>query len=240
MNAPRTLLIVGDSISLGVTETIRQDVLSRLVVSYVQLLAALAPDWRIVVNAELHRTTSSTLPLLPGLLAQHQPSAVFFLLGGNDADVSWRRFLATEGKQSRSNVPIEAFHDHVESLAQQTLAGGSMPILADIPDCDLVQRTAWLTRQLGQDVGPMFTVAGGQAEANRRSRAYVAAVDSVAAALGVPVVRWGQRLNEMKSAERLSVDGYHPGAAAHPLIAQEVADVLAATFQPAAVRPAVV
>src|SRR5205814_10221188 len=119
------LLILGDSISLGVAEVRGNDIVARVEHCYVDLLMHALPKVQIIIDADVHRTTSAAREAVDGLLAAHKPQAVLVMLGGNDADMDWRRFVLSDGKTARSRVPVETYEKNLRLIASKTLAAGA-------------------------------------------------------------------------------------------------------------------
>src|ERR1700677_4592992 len=103
------LLIIGDSISLGVAEIRGNDVIDRVATSYVDLLRAALIGVEILVDADTHRTTSVACKNIDALLATHRPDVLLIMLGGNDGDIDWRRFVLSNGVVIRSRNTVEAY-----------------------------------------------------------------------------------------------------------------------------------
>lgn len=77
---PRTVLVLGDSISAGYGMTLEQGWVALLD----DRLAKQVPPWQAVNASISGDTTGGGLRRLPALLAKHQPRIVIIELGGND------------------------------------------------------------------------------------------------------------------------------------------------------------
>jgi lysophospholipase L1-like esterase len=232
------LLIVGDSISLGITEVLRAEVLSQLPEAYPDLLSSLLPAWEVTVDAAVNRTTTQAIPLLPDLLSAHRPDVVLLMLGGNDGDLDWRRFIMTKGGQARSMTSLDRFEANLEQLISLCDAAGAAAILADLPNCDIQRRATWISSKVGQDVNAMVESAGGQAETDRRIHTYIQTIESVAARSAVEVVRWGAPIANLPPERAFGPDFMHPAADSQRIIAHEVARAVTATTLRATNAPA--
>jgi lysophospholipase L1-like esterase len=219
------LLIIGDSITLGALEVRGVDILSRVDLTYVDHLRALRPDVSFLVDAAIHRTTTLAAKALPRLLDQHQPHSILFMLGGNDGDLDWRRFLLSSGQVTRSNVPVERFKENLRLLVQITAAANVQPILGDLPRQDLLQRGDYLSRTLNTPVTQFLIAGGGQAEADRRLELYRDAIRAIAAETGVFQANWGTCIDTL-GPEAFGPDGVHPSAIAHEQIADAIDEAL--------------
>lgn len=112
------LLILGDSISLGVSEVRGNDVVANVEHSYVDLLSHALPGVQLIVDADVHRTTSAARETLDSLLAMHSPDVVLVMLGGNDADLDWRRFVLSDGKVIRSRLTVETYEKNLRLITE--------------------------------------------------------------------------------------------------------------------------
>lgn len=221
--APPRLLVIGDSVVLGATEVVRQQVVSRAAIGFVEHLLTILPEWQIFSDGAVHRTSVGACEVLPALLAAHRPDVVFFMIGGSDADIDWRRFVLGKGRPAPSNVPIDRFTLNLNRICDLCAAAGAAPVFMDMPACDLPARTRWLERQSGKPLEQLIENAGGQSECDRRMKLYVHAVESVSAARGLSVARWADQLSGLPPERRFGADGFHPSEAAHPIIAATVA-----------------
>lgn len=236
MKKPK-LLILGDSISLGVTEVYRGEVLSRVPVAYPDLLRQAMPGWEVVVDAAVNRTSAQALPLLAPLLEQHRPDVVFLQLGGNDGDLDWRRLIMTGGKDTRSITPPEKLEANLQKMVGQARAAGATPLLGDFPKCDIALRGTWVSARVGTDVSGFLQLGGGQSEADARAELYLSVVEGVADRNDAQVVRWAEEIAKLPRARAYGPDHLHPGADAQPVIADTVArEVLALSGRARAVE----
>lgn len=221
--AVQRLLVVGDSVVLGATEVVGSQIVSKAAVGFVDRLRTLLPDWAVNFDGGVHRTTVGALAALPALLAAQRPDIVFFMVGGSDADIDWRRFILKNGASVRSNVPIEKFSTNLNRICDLCGAAGAVPVLMDMPSCDLQARTRWLEAQSGKSLANMIAGAGGQAECDRRTLLYVKAVETISAARQLPVAQWAREAQSLPVERRFGADGFHPGEDAHVIIAAAVA-----------------
>ena len=221
MNAPETILIIGDSVSLGVTELVGDRIAATVSPTYVDHLRRLLPQTSFIVDAEIHRKTAEALERVAPLIETHRPDRVLLEVGGNDADVDWRRFIASRGRVARPRVPVETFKQNLHRLAETITHLGASPILTDISSHCLAIRGPSLSKLVGADITPWLHAAGGDAESFRGLQQFWAAVDEVARRRNLPVARFGKLLHQHPQQDQiLGPDGVHPGADAHRLIAR--------------------
>ena len=114
--APRTVLVVGDSLSAAFGMELRE--------GWVALLAARLdqqqPRYRVVNASVSGDTTANGLARLPRLLAEHRPAIVIIELGGNDG----LRGLAPE--QMKKNIGTMIAKSKVQG-AKVLLLGVELP-----------------------------------------------------------------------------------------------------------------
>ena len=229
------LLIVGDSIALGVTELLAGEVRTTTASCFIDRLRPRLTDWRIEVDAALHRTTNEAVGRLPELLCLHRPTAVLFVLGGNDLDINWKRFFVSGGRRIRTNTPVEAFEANLRSLVATARDAGATAVLSDLPAPDVFARGRRMSAVTGQDFVALIRDAEGGTVAAELHRAFSECIDRVASDTHAPVARWAGRMHALDPAEQFGPDAVHPGEAAHALIADTVAGVLATLSSPTAV-----
>src|SRR5947209_4830160 len=189
------LLILGDSISLGVAEFRGSDIVARVEHCYVDLLMHALPNVQVIIDADVHRTTSAARDAIDGLLAAHAPRVVLVMLGGNDADMDWRRFVLSDGKTARSRVPVDTYEKNLRQIASKILAAGATPVLTDMPNHHFELRGPYVSKIANMDITSMLELSGGQAASDKELVKYRKAVAQVAADLNVPLARYGDILD---------------------------------------------
>jgi lysophospholipase L1-like esterase len=220
------LLILGDSISLGVAEIRGNDIVARVDHCYIDLLMHALPNVQIVIDADVHRTTSAVREAVDGLLLAHSPQVVLIMLGGNDADLDWRRFVLSDGRVARSRVPVETYEKNLRQIASKILAAGATPVLTDMPNHHFELRGPYVSKIAERDITSMLDRNGGQAASDKELLKYRQAVSKVASELKIPLARYGEILDARPPREMVGTDGVHPSAAAHKLIADALTPVL--------------
>lgn len=217
---PQRLLILGDSISLGVAEVRGNDVVDRVQTSYVDVLRGALSEVDIVVDADIHRTTSVACKNIDTLLATHRPNVVLIMLGGNDGDIDWRRFVLSNGTIIRSRNTVAAYEHNLRQLAMKILAAGATPILTDMPNHHFELRGPYISRIAERDVTSMLERGGGQAASDAELVKYRQAAEKICADLSVALIRYGQAMEQHPPREMVGIDGAHPSAAGHRVIAE--------------------
>lgn len=220
------LLILGDSISLGISELRGNTVAQRVSPSYVDRLRQWLPTFTIAVDAEMHRTTAQALARLPDLLATHRPDAVLVMLGGNDADLEWKRFVVSDGRVARARVPVEQYMANLRAIAGAVANAGAVTVLTDMPNHDLPRRGVYTSALCGKDITSLLEKGGGQAATDASLQLYRQAVRQVAQETGCLFVNYGEQLGRHDRHAMCGPDGGHPSAAAHEYIAEALLPAL--------------
>jgi lysophospholipase L1-like esterase len=220
------LLIIGDSITLGAAEISGNQVVTSVEFSYVELLAEALNGVQICVDADLQRTTSAVRDSVDSLLATHTPDTVLVMLGGNDADLDWKRFVLSDGRITRSRVPVDVYEKNLRQITTSILASGAAAVLTDMPNHHFELRGPYVSKLANKDVTSLLQRNGGQAASDTELKKYRAAVERVADELDVPLAAYGRSLDLHPPLEMVGVDGVHPSAAAHRLIAESLAPTL--------------
>lgn len=221
------VLIFGDSISLGATELWDGEIRRAAGESFVSLVRQGCGDIELHVDGAVRRTTSDGVKQFPELLKEIAPEVVLMLLGGNDIDLDWRRFIVSRGRRIVHRVPIERFESNLREMIGAARESGVVPLVCDVPGLDFPKHAAWLSGKTGMDVSSLVEVAGGPAEVLRRVGEYNRVVERVAEETGTIVVRWAKAVAErLPLAEQFGADGLHPGDAAHGVIAETVIEAL--------------
>lgn len=106
--SPRTILVVGDSISAGYGFALEQ--------GWVNLLRQrLDGEFRVVNVSVSGETTTGGLTRIRPLLAEHRPHIVILELGGNDG---------------LRGIPVAAIRKNLRALVDAVLAANAKPVLA--------------------------------------------------------------------------------------------------------------
>jgi len=222
----KRLLIVGDSMTLGAAEVLGTEMIARVRPTYVERLRLMLADWEITTDAAVKRTTAEGCRILPDLILTHQPNVVFLLLGGNDADLDWRRFIVSRGAIIRSISSLERFTSNLRSLIRLSLDLGCRAILGELPKPDLIVRGARLSEHANCDVTEYINRNDGVARGDQHWRNYNEGLVELATESGVGVAAWAELMDRRKLQCRVGPDGAHPNAEAHYAIAEAFAEVL--------------
>ena len=214
------LLIIGDSMTLGITELRGNEIVSTTSSTYVDILRDFFKDWQIEVNASIHRRTADVLPMLDDLLIANKPDRVIFALGGNDADLDWKRFIVSQGRVVRTQVTVEKLRGNLLKLIEMARAHHVDPIITCFVSHNLLIRSEYISQLSGMDVRAWVVQGGGEKVSEPMLQEYWQMIEKLAVEQQVVVVRHGPLLRTFDAKIVLAPDGTHPSAAGHQVIAQ--------------------
>ena len=139
--------------------------------------------------------------------------------GGNDCDYDWPKISEDPAVIHPTRVPIEKFRSTYEQMIEETLAHGSTPILMTLPPLNSERFFNWVTKDLDKtrvlhflhdDVNTIF----------RHQAAYNDMIFELAKEYGLTVFDIRNEFMKQKDySQFLCVDGMHPNAQGHRLIA---------------------
>lgn len=220
MRPDERLLIIGDSIALGITELRGRDIVSTTHPTCVDYLRDFFRESEIIVNAEVHRKTGDVLATLPLLFEINKPHRVLLELGGNDADIDWKRFIASRGRVVRTQVSVDKMRGNLLKVVEIARQYGVEPLLTLFSSHCLAIRGEYLSRFTGLPISDWLSQNGGELTSDRMTQQYWHMIQDVASCQNVRLVPYGQALKSENPSQVLAVDGTHPSAAGHRIIAR--------------------
>lgn len=221
-----TILLFGDSIALGAAAIQDRHVLQTVEHSLFDLLTQAFPACGIRRDAQVQRTTTQALDDLPLALASHRPHIVVLMLGGNDADMNWRRFLLTSGTAVRSRLKPAQFSQNLRKLILMIRTAGAIPVLADIPDHDLAVRGRLMSDLTGLDALGMLMKNHVQAISDSVLNEFRMEIRQLATSEDVALADFAPMLDRFGKSNCIGPDGIHPNTFGHAIIADSLQSVL--------------
>jgi lysophospholipase L1-like esterase len=180
------------------------------------------PNLVIKVDADVHRSTIGGVRCLGPLLASFNPQITLLMLGGNDADPDWKRFVVSNGRVARSRIDLARYIENLRTMAEMVRSAGSIPVLTDMPNQYLARRAKVLSDLAGRDLIPLINANGGEKLCNEVLETYREAAAALAGELAVPFAPFGHHLAEHPLEEVVGPDGVHPNELAHGIIATQM------------------
>ncbi len=151
----------------------------------------------------------------------HEGGLAVIEFGGNDCDMPWKEISEAPDRDHRPRATIAEFTGALETLVCKVRSAGMEAMLVTPPPLDAERYFAWVSR--GLDAEAILRWLGDVQHIYRWQERYAVAVRDVAA-------RTGSRLLDLRDAflsvgsigDYFCVDGIHPNARGHELLAQAV------------------
>lgn len=223
----RRILLVGDSVLAGALVVDGPRIVKEVGTCVVDILRSKLPGFEFHVDAIPLRRVSDLLPALPALLDRVRPEVLVLALGGNDADIDWRRFIVSGGERVRSNTPLDRYIGTLGSLFEIAASQGVRTVLVEVIGSQMRPRAGHLSQIASMDLGPIIERSGGQPRVDGIVRTYREQAAKVALAHGVVVAPVGS-LMDTHGERAVGPDGTHLNDHGH----QVMADVLASCLIP--------
>ena len=139
--------------------------------------------------------------------------------GGNDCDMPWKEISMEPGGAHRPRATVKEFAQSLTELVMRARAAGMETMLVTPPPIDAERYFAWVSRGLNEEA--ILSFLGDVQHIYRWQERYAAAVRDVAS-------RTGSRLLDLRDAfldvgalrDYFCVDGIHPNAKGHELLAR--------------------
>lgn len=194
---------------------------------YVKLLMKDLPDIHFEINATVRRTTTQTLTIIDSLLNSFKPCVTVIILGGNDADIDWRRFAVSKGKIVIHSILVEQYTSNLKQLIRKIRNADSVAVLTDTPGQNVDMRGLYLSQILKRNISMLIDNSGGQQTSDDIHNHYDKAIRSVAEKTKTDLALYGEVLASYPPQKVFGPDGVHPNEMGHRLIAQTLLPVIA-------------
>lgn len=229
----KRVLLVGDSVLAGALVVDGPRIVKEVGTCVVDILRAKLPGVEFHVDAAPLRRVSDLVPSLPALLDRVRPAVLVLALGGNDADIDWRRFIVSGGERVRSNTPLDRYLVSLASIFAIASARGVRTVLVEVIGSQMTPRGVHLSEIAAKDLSGIIERSGGQPRVDEIVRVYREKAAEVARAHGVLIAPVGSSM-DAHGESAVGPDGTHLNDHGHAVMA----DVLASSL--ASVLPAVV
>ena len=149
--------------------------------------------------------------------------------GGNDCNLSWEKAAANPREVHEANTPLPLFEQTLRRFVQSVRARGFKPLLVTPPPLQAQRFVAWVSQ--GLDKANIMKYLGEEQRVYRWQERYALAVHRVAAAMACPLFDLRDIFLASDDFSALyGLDGMHPNAQAHDLIARAMEEKLAGGF----------
>lgn len=146
-------------------------------------------------------------------------SLVAIEYGGNDCDMDWAQVAASPNEYHEAKVPLEKFRRLLTEFVQQVRALGAKPLLVTPPPLDAQRFFQWVTKNL--DASAVMRYLKDVQNIYRWQERYAIAVWEAALQVGCELFDLrGAFLTHKDVYDYMSLDGMHPNARGHMLIAE--------------------
>lgn len=151
----------------------------------------------------------------------HEGGLAVIEFGGNDCDMPWKDIAAAPDKEYQPRATIEEFTASLNTLVSRVRGAGMEAMLVTPPPLDAERYFSWVSR--GLDAGAILSWLGDVQHIYRWQERYAVAVRDVAAKAGCRLLDLRDAFLDVKSiSDYFCVDGIHPNARGHELLAQTV------------------
>lgn len=214
-----SICIFGDSISKGVVFDEAKQKYTVLKDSFVSLVSA-KMDLAVKNYSSFGCTVDKGHHMMDRKISDLDASKYTILeFGGNDCDYDWSKISAEPALIHPTRVPIEAFQSTYEQMIEETIEHGSTPILLTLPPLNSERFFNWISK--GLDRSRIMSFLNEDVESIfRHQAAYSDMIFDLAAKHGLTVfdIR-SEFMKQQDYSQFLCVDGMHPNARGHHLIA---------------------
>ncbi|NLG24569.1 MAG: SGNH/GDSL hydrolase family protein [Clostridiales bacterium] len=141
--------------------------------------------------------------------------------GGNDCDMPWAAISENPDGEHQPNVTIVEFKRTMGRMVRRVRDAGMVPVMVTPPPLDAERYFRWVSRNL--NAAAILRYLGDVQFIYRWQERYAAAVRDIAAATGCRLLDLRDAfLSQHRVADLLCIDGIHPNAAGHRLIADAI------------------
>ncbi len=149
--------------------------------------------------------------------------------GGNDCNFAWEKAASNPGELHDANTPLPLFEQTLRRFVLAVRERGLKPLLVTPPPLHARRFVAWVSQ--GLDKANILKYLGDEQRVYRWQERYALAVHRVAAAMACPLFDLRDVFLAADDFPALyGVDGMHPNARAHDLIARAMEASLAGGF----------
>lgn len=151
----------------------------------------------------------------------HEGGLAVIEFGGNDCDMPWKEISAAPDKEYLPRATIEQFTASLDTLVSRVRGAGMEAMLVTPPPLDAERYFAWVSR--GLDARAILSFLGDVQHIYRWQERYAVAVRDVATKTGCRLLDLRDAFLNVKSiSDYFCVDGIHPNARGHELLAKTV------------------
>ena len=222
MKSINTILVLGDSLSKGVTldeNRLRYYFLDECFVNNIR--RAVTPN--LINCAKFGTTVRHGLQIIEKNMEKHHPDLVFIEYGGNDCDFAWEEIAKDPSLDHQPKVPLSEFEEKLTQLVRIVKQYEAIPILTTLPPLYASNYFDWFThgdRQKGESILKWLKNVWVIYYWQER---YSSAIRIVAQREGVHCIEVRDAFLKDPEFRRLMCkDGIHPNPKGHQLISETI------------------
>lgn len=149
----------------------------------------------------------------------HEGGLAVIEFGGNDCDMPWKDIAEHPESEHRPKATVDEFTCALHTLVDKVRTAGMEAMLVTPPPLDAERYFAWVTR--GLDAKVVLDWLGDVQHIYRWQERYAAAVRDVAMQTGCRLLDLRDAFLDVRSlSEYFCIDGIHPNAKGHELLAR--------------------
>lgn len=149
----------------------------------------------------------------------HEGGLAVIEFGGNDCDMPWKEISEAPERDHQPKATVPEFTRSLHTLVDKVRSAGMEAMLVTPPPLDAERYFAWVTRGLNADV--VLEWLGDVQHIYRWQERYAVAVRDVAAQTGSRLLDLRDAFLDVRSlSEYFCIDGIHPNAKGHELLAR--------------------
>ena len=147
---------------------------------------------------------------------------ILCMLGGNDLDLNWRRFLVTNGATVQSNLSPYEYGANLRRLATMICGYDALPLLGDVTDHELTIRGPYMSALAGRDVSSLLAAQDIRGITDRTLAAFRGERQRVVDEMNLLDVPFAADFAVYARPLLVGPDGVHPSLLAHDIIGTRV------------------
>lgn len=149
----------------------------------------------------------------------HEGGLAVIEFGGNDCDMPWKEISEAPEAEHLPRATVEQFTRSMLALIDRVRAGGMEAMLVTPPPLDAERYFNWVSRGLNADA--ILTFLGDVQHIYRWQERYAVAVRDIAAKTSCRLLDLRDAFLDARSlSDYFCIDGIHPNARGHELLAQ--------------------
>ena len=178
--------------------------------------------------ARMGSTAPQALERMQQAPDQFKDQLVLIEYGGNDCDFDWKAVAAQPEKPHQPHTPVHEFEEALRRMVAFVRQCGGVPLMTTLPPLDAPRYLSWIVRRDQVERAALMRFLGDVQRIYRWQELYNFAILRVAASVACPCVALREKfLNDLCGQDLLCVDGIHPNAEGHKLMANYFVEQLA-------------